>query len=124
MSLKHQPAWQAGAPSQGQGQTSSWTPPPPPRELSAELGCGGGLGFLPSAGPSAPPRPDPVEMALDFTASLWELTNHQICVVAKTCVLHAMGEVTGTLSLAHPFAEEKTEALRESDRLQPHGSQC
>lgn len=37
----------------------------------------------------------PLEMALDFIASLWELTNHQICVVAKAYVFSAMGEVTG-----------------------------
>lgn len=65
-----------------------------------------------------------MEMALDFTASLWELTNHQICVVAKTCVLCAMGEVTGALLLAHPFVEEEIEALRGTDRLQPYSSQC
>lgn len=41
-----------------------------------------------------------MEMVLDFTTSLWELTNHQIHVVAQTCVLCAMGEVTGALLLA------------------------
>lgn len=65
-----------------------------------------------------------MEMVLDFTANLWELTNHQIHVVAQTCVLCAMGEVTGALLLAHPFPEEETKALRGPDRLQPHGSQC
>lgn len=58
-----------------------------------------------------------MEMVLDFTASLWELTNCQILVVTQTCVLRAMGEVTGALLLAHPFPEEETEALRGPDRL-------
>lgn len=65
-----------------------------------------------------------MEMVLDFTASLGKLTNHQIRVVAQTCVLRAMGEVTGALLLAHPFPEEETEALRGPDRLQSRGSQC
>lgn len=65
-----------------------------------------------------------MEMVLDFTTSLWELTNHQIHVVAQTCVLCAMGEVTGALLLAHPYPEEETKVLRGPDRLQPHDSQC
>lgn len=56
-----------------------------------------------------------MEVALDFIASLWELTKHQICVMAKTCVLRAMGEVTGALLLTHPFTEEETKALRGTD---------
>lgn len=56
-----------------------------------------------------------MEMALDFTASPWELTNHQIYVVPKTCILRAMGEVTGALLLAHPYTEKEIEALRGPD---------
>lgn len=61
------------------------------------------------------PGPNPMEMALDFTASPWELTNHQIYVVPKTCILRAMGEVTGALLLAHPYTEKEIEALRGPD---------
>lgn len=45
----------------------------------------------------------PLEMTLDFIASPWELTNDQICVVAKTYVLSAIWE----RSLGHTHLQRR-----------------
>lgn len=112
MPLKYQATWQAGAPFQGQGQTSSWTPASTPTsELSRAGMWGRDLASFLLLGCLHCSRSLPPERALAFITGPWELTAIRSVEGVKpvhaptSCQFTAVGEATGSL-ISMPICRE------------------